>query len=281
MNKYSSRCICTLTTLLLLSCANPNKSPLDKMEQIKEIGNETPLKALVMLDSLEFEIRDKNNYTQNKYDLLRIRLNDKADNLPTSDNIIKRLMEYFEEEGSIPDKQEVYYYAGSTYRDLQDTPRALEYFFKSLDYAIDNKECDPIMLRNTYSNLNNLYYQVQNYTDALKAAIKELEYCKKTHSDDIVPYMHVGTSYLALDSLQQAEAAFDSAYAHIVKSEDFSGLQNMLVFLLYDYSALKNTKKAKDCATLICNNPTNDFSTYSCMAFAGYYESFGENDSGK
>ena len=151
------------------------------MELIKEIGNETPLKALVMLDSLEFEIRDKNNYTQNKYDLLRIRLNDKADNLPTSDNIIKRLMKYFEEEGSIPDKQEVYYYAGSTYRDLQDTPRALEYFFKSLDYAIDNKECDPIMLRNTYSNLNYLYYQVQNYTDALKAAIKELEYCKKTH----------------------------------------------------------------------------------------------------
>ena len=283
MTKYSSRCICTLTTLLLLSCTNsctnPNKSPLDKMELIKEIGNETPLKALVMLDSLEFEIRDKNNYTQNKYDLLRIRLNDKADNLPTSDNIIKRLMEYFEEEGSIPDKQEVYYYAGSTYRDLQDTPRALEYFFKSLDYAIDNKECDAIMLRNTYSNLNHLYYQVQNYTDALKAAIKELEYCKKTHSDDIVPYMHVGTSYLALDSLQQAEAAFDSAYAHIVKSEDFSGLQNMLVFLLYDYSALKNTKKAKDCATLICNNPTNDFSTYSCMAFAGYYESIGENDS--
>ena len=285
MSKYSSRCICTLTTLLLLSCTNsctnPNKSPLDKMELIKEIGNETPLKALVMLDSLEFEIRDKNNYTQNKYDLLRIRLNDKADNLPTSDNIIKikRLMKYFEEEGSIPDKQEVYYYAGSTYRDLQDTPRALEYFFKSLDYAIDNKECDPIMLRNTYSNLNYLYYQVQNYTDALKAAIKELEYCKKTHSDDIVPYMHVGTSYLALDSLQQAEAAFDSAYAHIVKSVDFSGLQNMLVFLLYDYSALKNTKKAKDCATLICNNPTNDFSTYSCMAFAGYYESIGENDS--
>ena len=249
------------------------------MSKIKEIGDESPGRALVMLDSLEFEIRNKNIYIQNKYDLLRIRLNDKANNLPSSDRIIKRLVEYFEEGGSALDKQEVYYYAGSTYRDLHDTPRSLEYFFKSLNYAIENKESDHIMLRNTYSNLNHLYYLVQNYTDALKAAIKELEYCRKTHSNSIVPYMHVGTSYLALDSLTQAEAAFDSAYAQIVKPENFYSFKDMLVFLLYDYSALNNTKKAKDCATLIYKNQMNAFSTYSCMAFAGYYESIGKKDS--
>lgn len=279
MNNYSLGCACALTILLLTSCAHSNENLLHKMSQIKEIGDESPGRALVMLDSLEFEIRNKNIYIQNKYDLLRIRLNDKANNLPSSDRIIKRLVEYFEEGGSALDKQEVYYYAGSTYRDLHDTPRSLEYFFKSLNYAIENKESDHIMLRNTYSNLNHLYYLVQNYTDALKAAIKELEYCRKTHSNSIVPYMHVGTSYLALDSLTQAEAAFDSAYAQIVKPENFYSFKDMLVFLLYDYSALNNTKKAKDCATLIYKNQMNVFSTYSCMAFAGYYESIGKKDS--
>ena len=279
MNNYSLGCACALTILLLTSCAHSNENLLHKMSKIKEIGDESPGRALVMLDSLEFEIRNKNIYIQNKYDLLRIRLNDKANNLPSSDRIIKRLVEYFEEGGSALDKQEVYYYAGSTYRDLHDTPRSLEYFFKSLNYAIENKESDHIMLRNTYSNLNHLYYLVQNYTDALKAAIKELEYCRKTHSNSIVPYMHVGTSYLALDSLTQAEAAFDSAYAQIVKPENFYSFKDMLVFLLYDYSALNNTKKAKDCATLIYKNQMNAFSTYSCMAFAGYYESIGKKDS--
>ena len=279
MNNYSLGCACALTILLLTSCAHSNENLLHKMSKIKEIGDESPGRALVMLDSLEFEIRNKNIYIQNKYDLLRIRLNDKANNLPSSDRIIKRLIEYFEEEGSTLEKQEVYYYAGSTYRDLHDTPRSLEYFFKSLDYAIENKESDHIMLRNTYSNLNHLYYLVQNYTDALKAAIKELEYCRKTHSNSIVPYMHVGTSYLALDSLSQAEAAFDSAYAQIVKPENFYSFKDMLVFLLYDYSALNNTKKAKNCATLIYKNQMNVFSTYSCMAFAGYYESIGKKDS--
>ena len=44
--------------------------------------------ALTMLDSLELDVRDKGEYVRNKYDLLRIRLNDKADHMPSSDMMI-------------------------------------------------------------------------------------------------------------------------------------------------------------------------------------------------
>ena len=159
------------------------------MEQIKTVGNNDPEKALVMLDSLELDIRDAGNYAKNKYDLLRIRLHDKANHMPSSDMMIKRLMAYFEEKGSIPEKQEAYYYGGSVYRDLQDTPRALENFFKSLDIALEHKEeCDPIMLRNTYSNLTYLFYMVKDYPDALEYGIKELESCRQTKTDVVVPF---------------------------------------------------------------------------------------------
>ncbi|MBR4921953.1 MAG: hypothetical protein IKZ62_11670, partial [Prevotella sp.] len=57
-----------------------------------------------------------------------------------SDLMIKKLMSYFEDKGSLNEKQEVFYYAGSVYRDLQDTPRALEYFLKSLDYVMQGNE---------------------------------------------------------------------------------------------------------------------------------------------
>ena len=148
--------ICYLAVLLTASCSGGGI--IEKMEQIKTVGNNDPEKALVMLDSLELDIRDAGNYAKNKYDLLRIRLHDKANHQPSSDMMIKRLMAYFEEKGSIPEKQEAYYYGGSVYRDLQDTPRALENFFKSLDIALEHKEeCDPIMLRNTYSNLPYLF----------------------------------------------------------------------------------------------------------------------------
>ena len=272
--------ICIPITLLLISCSNYYDSSLDRMERIKEIGNENPKMALVMLDSLEADIRNESDYAKHKYDLLRIRLNDKADNLPTSDIMIKKLIEYFEEHGSIPEKQEVHYYAGSTYRDLQDTPRALEYFFKSLDYAIDyREECDPIMLRNTYSNLNYLYYQVQDYTNALKIGIKELESCRQTRSDVVVPFIHIGAAYLALDSLQQAETALDSAYTYIVQSGDISRYQESLIFVMYHYAHMGKEQKAKECKNLITGNPLDEFDPTFCMAFAWYYKSLEKNDS--
>ena len=104
--------------------------------------------------------------------------------MPNSDIMIKCLIDYFEAEGSIQDKQEVFYYAGSIYRDLQDTPRALENFFKSLDYA-NCGECDSVMLRNTYSNLHFLQYRVQNYEEALKIAedLNDTEFISKVLED--------------------------------------------------------------------------------------------------
>lgn len=280
MNNYIVRCICLLITLLIMSCSNSNDNPLNEMEQIKEIGNEDPQQGLAMLDSIEIRIRNESEYVKHKYDLLRIRLNDKANNIPISDIMIKQLMAYFEEKGSVAEKQEVYYYAGSTYRDLQDTPRALENFFKSLDFAIDNpKECDPIILRNTYSNLNYIFYKVQDYPNAARMGLKELETCRLMNSDAFVPFMHLGASYLALDSTKQAKTALDSAYAHIVQSGDISRYQAALFLLLYDYSVLGETQKAKECAALIENNPLDVFSTHSCMAFSRYYELLDMNDS--
>ena len=152
MMRFILRLVFVLVIFELVACSNNHS--LGKLDQIKTIGDRNPDKAIVMLDSLEIGIRDEGEYVKHKYDLLRIRLNDKAYKAPTSDIMIKQLMEYFEKEGSAAEKQEVYFYAGSTYRDLQDTPRALEHFFKSLDYALEYESCDSIMLRNTYSNLN-------------------------------------------------------------------------------------------------------------------------------
>ena len=279
MNKLLVCCIWSLLAIVATACSK--QTALDDLEHIKNVGNKNPQKALAMLDSLEFEIRESNDYIRSKYDLLRIRLNDKADNIPNSDIAIKRLIVYFEREGSQSEKQEVYYYAGSVYRDLQDTPQALEFFLKSLDYAYNNKDCDSIMLRNTYSNLHYLQYRVQNYDDAVSMAEKELSICKQLNNDCVLPYLHLGSAYLALDSSQQAKTAFNLAYEQIKASKDISKHQNSLVYLLCDFSELGETQRAKDCFSLIEINPLVDFSAFACMAFAQYYESSNQNDSAK
>lgn len=277
MNNNSILCILTSLLLVLMSCSKHDT--LNEMERIKEIGDENPQTALVMLDSLEFEVRESNDYVRSKYDLLRIRLNDKADNSPNSDILIRRLIGYFESEGSQSEKQEVYYYAGSVYRDLHDTPQALEYFFKSLDFAHNNKDCDSIMMRNTYSNLTYLQYRVQNYVNAVSMAEKELSICKQLKTDCVLPYFHLGSAYLALDSSMQAKKTFNLAYEQIKISKDISKHQNFLFYLLCDYSELGEIQRAKECFSLIEINPLVDYSAFACMAFAQYYESSNQNDS--
>lgn len=264
--------------LLLVSCNNDVY--LNKLLQIKAVGDNNPAEALAMLDSLEVEIRDKKESVRNRYDLLRVRLNDKAYITPTSDIMIKNLVAYFEEEGSIVEKQEVHHYAGSTYRDLQDTPRALEHFFKAIEYANEgSKKCDSVMLGNTYSNINYLQYKAQNYNEALKAAKKELEISQKTGTDPTISFLHLGKSYQALNKAKEAELAYDSVYAYVTQDIDDPENQGLIVLLLNDYSELKQLSKAKECLKLIKENPLEGKPTYSCVAFAEYYKSLGNIDS--
>lgn len=279
MKKHVFWCIFALMILSLVSCNDDNS--LAKLERIKVIGDTNPHRALSMLDSIEVEVRRESEYVRNKADLLRIRLNDKAYKLPTSDIMIKNLLAFFEENGSIADKQEVYHYAGSIYRDLQDTPRALEHFFKAIDYANENpKECDSVMLGKSYSNINYLQFKVQNFNEALKAAIKELDICKKTNSEPSIPFSHLAAAYQALGKNKEAEAAFDSTYAHIDKEEITDSLnQEVLVILLENYVDLNNLSKAKECMKQIKGNPLEGEPSFACIAYGEYYRALGMNDS--
>ena len=270
--------LCTFGMLFLFSCSEEQHS-LEELERIKMIGDDNPKKALAMLDSLKILIREESDYVKNKYDLLQIRLNDKADNIPNSDIMIKNLIGYFEENGSMLDRQEVYYYAGSVYRDLQDTPRSLEYFLKSIEYAKNENDCDSVMMRNAYSNLNDLYYKVQNYNDAVKMAQKELEITKQMRKNTTLPYLHIGTAFLAQNNQQQACIAFDAAFDEIVRSKNTSRHEDALFYLLCDYSVMKQSSSARECFSLIETDPIYEFSDFHCMAFAQYYELCNREDS--
>ncbi len=272
------RVLLALLLSLLFACSREDNL-LRKMEQIKRIGNDNPELAISMLDSLKLEVNDASEYDRIKFELLTIRLNDKADILPTSDIPIKKLVCYFEQKGTLLDKQEVHYYAGSVYRDLDDAPRAIKHFQSSLDYAEKASPCDSLTLRNAYSNLQYIYYRVQDYADALEMAQHELSINKQLNDDLVLSYMHLGASFIALDSLHHAENAFDSAFAEIIKSEDDSAYQAALIHLSCQYSLLDCMIKAKQVRARITTDPLDEYDAFSCIAFAQYYKSIGKLDS--
>lgn len=261
----------------LLSCGRSRY--IDTLDNIKRVGDSNPDTALLMLDSLVAGVRGESEYVRNKYELLKIRLCDKAYRPATSDVAIRNLMRYFGDKGSSLEKQEVFYYAGSVYRDLCDTPRALEYFLKSLDYAQSGMVYDTVMLRNTYSNLNDLYYNVQDYGNAALMARKELEVCRLLGSGRLIPYLHLCSSYIGLDSLSLASAATDSAFNIFRASSVHERNNDDLVYVLYYYSMINNKRMASLCHTMIMKDSSICSGFLPSLFFAYYYDCVEKKDS--
>ena len=255
--------------LLLASCS---RDPLlDKMKSIQDIGDSNPKQALLMLDSLDIQVRLKSEYIKCKYDLLKIRLNDKAYIKHSSDIVIKNLVKYFEEEGTLLEKQEVDYYAGSVYRDLLDTPRALEFFFKSLEYADKNSASDSVMICNTYSNLCDLYFRIQDYNNSEAMARKEWDYSDKLKLDPVLSYMHVAAALLNQKKKKEAAEMYDSAYYYILSSQKIEDYKTDLYYLIGNFASVKDIKKATACDSILRKFKRSDMTSSYCLSYADYY----------
>ena len=92
-----------------------------------------PDSAIALLESLKAESLQWDKATQMYYSLLTIKAQDKAYISQTSDSLMLSVLHYYEHGGDKRLLPEAYYYMGSTYRDLGDAPRALEYYQKALE----------------------------------------------------------------------------------------------------------------------------------------------------
>ncbi len=276
------RCCRFITVLLIiLSGCHDNDTTIDRLNYIKTVGDTNPTEALAMLDSINTEIRGESEYIQKKYDLLNIRLKDKAHILATSDITIKQLIQYFEANGNGQEKQETYYYAGSVYRDLQDMPRALDNFYTSISYAVElGDECDSLLLRNSYSNICFIQHKVQDYGKALYYAKKEYELSDKLHGNMSIPIMHVGGSYLYLDSLAEAKKWFDKAFSCISERDTITN-RELMYDLICSYSYVGDTIMANKCYSIIQTLPNDTYSNSNLenLNLGTYFEFVNQTDS--
>ena len=264
-----------ITMLFLVCCSNELK---ERMGEIRTMGNRNPKLALQMLDSIETDVRKSPEHIQREYDLLGIRLRDKAYIPATSDIKIKELIAYYEKKGNKREKQEVYYYAGSVYRDLHDTPRAMRYYLQAIEVATEAKRCDSIMLRNTYSNLHCVYYYVQDYKNALEVAKKEAQVATKLGILDARTMMHSGVSYLRMDSFPQAKEAYSMALKHMLQHPEEQREATLIYSLLYHESYMKQKKNA-DIAYRFTKRVSSAPSPENMMAIAEYFRMKNELDS--
>ena len=259
---------------LVLSCGRNNTIELE-IDRIRHQGDSDPLNALSKLDSLEKVADYTSEYEKRKAQLLRIRLKDKACILASSDKGVKELIKYFGNKGTNTEKQEVYYYAGSVYRDLMDFPRSIEYFLLSIEFG-EKENKDSLMLRNCFSQLHGLYIRVQDYAHALQCAEKECDIADKLGILDNISRMHRVNAHFRLNNEKIAYKLMGEVLQIEASAEENRNF-DVLYDLLYLYSYLKDKEKAGICFNLLSDYEPLSSANY--LALAKYYILVGESDS--
>lgn len=267
-----------LVFILLLSLFSCGESRMEKtMERIRTVSDSDTKAAARMMDSISVEVKSGTEYTRMRYDLLKIRIDDKNDVKPMSDKMIAYLVKYFEENGNNTDRQEAYFYAGSVYRDLNDTPRSIDYFQKSIDVMADSDRTDSLLMRNAYSNLYYLFYNVQDYKNALAMAEKEYALSLELRSLSVTTLMHLGNACLATDDEPKAMKCFDDVLRQVKQS---GALQqgDIPYVLLYSYANSGRKEKAQECFGLTEKALPRRNDALACNARGEYYRLMGMTD---
>ena len=176
------------------------------------MGNVDPKMAQKMLDSLSTEESSRSEYWRMKYQLLKIRIDDKNYRPVTSDVQVKEVVDYFENHGNNLERQEALYYAGSTYRDLKDHPLSLHYYLEAMELCEGEEPYDTLLLRSTYSNLSYQYDMVQDYVNAEKMCRKEYLLAVEMGQLDALSVMQLAENLSRINKNTEAEEKFVEAY---------------------------------------------------------------------
>ena len=241
MKKY----LCLFVLLMVVACQHHYQYPL-VLQEADSLCVAQPDSAITLLQSINAEMLQAPEYVQKRYQLLTIKANDKAYITHTSDSLILSLVDYYEHGGDPVYLGEAYYYAGSTYRDLGDAPRALDYYQKALD-AMPSDENLKVKSK-VYAQMGSLFHYQNLYREALKQYMNSLECDKILH--DTVSMVHnlldMGYMYRGLDMPDSTLILLDHAL-RLAKIIDNSKMVNMASSQLSSlYIRLGDFDKAKD-----------------------------------
>ncbi len=280
--KALSPLLIIVLSLLTFSCQNGKHSEpslLDRIAQLKALGDSAPQEALKELGTLEPLAQKGDAYERQKFLLLQARLRDKAYMMPYSADTMLAVVSYFEQEGSKRDKAEAYYYLASNFRDLEDYPQAIRNFLKAMDVAENDKECDVTLLNYTYSQLSYLYRVELNPAAATAIAKKSLALVTSQGSADPIDYMDVATSCFhegdTLEGMEYAEKAMEK----IAHDRSATKYADVVTELLRFYSVQRDRERAKRCLEMLHGVPAEKRPSNYFSGMANYYELFGPQDS--
>lgn len=235
-----------IAAMCLASCSGPEyRRELKEADSIASVDSE---RAMTMLDSMRPVMTDAPEHELMYYRLLRIKASDKAYIEHETDTVILPLVEYYETKGDKRLLSEAYYYAGNTYRDMNDAPRALEYYQKAINVLPDYD----IKFRSSLCfRMARIFLNQALYRQAIEMYKKTYE-CDKRLNDSvriIYTLCDLAYTYNKIPENDSSIYYYDKAYRLAKQINNDNAKINVLGQMASFYIDKGDYEKAKECLT--------------------------------
>lgn len=206
---------------LLLSCAVDHEKEQLFADIQKQIMDGSADSVLLLLDSLQPQKAEMPKRYRMRYELLRAQALNKAfiplDTLTVMDTVV----DYYESHGNHVDKMIANYMMGCVHRDKGNSPVALEFYRKAVDYADTTNLSEVRMMSRIYGQIADLFNQQRTPQMEIKAEKEAIRLALKA-KDTIVAteyYYYLSAPYHMMNRL-------DSALTIAQKSADMYAQKN-------------------------------------------------------
>lgn len=265
-------------SLCAFSCKKSEN--LQFLADVDRLIYENPDSAMELLDSLSKEITNYSQSVQMYFQLLTVKARDKAYITHTSDSLILSVIDYYTRTENKEHLPEAYYYGGRVYRDMGDTPRAISYFYSTLE-ALKGENDNWAIKNVAVSQIGSLFSEQCMYPEAIEA-YKEAYEISLQENDSIgmiYDLRDIGSTFMDMDRLDSASVYIRKAYQHAckIKNEHMKGMIEGLLASLYTESEDYEQAKYYINLSLESVDERKQSATYSIAA--ELYHKVGNKDS--
>ena len=194
--------------VVLSGCSGKPEDP--RLLEIAERVSACPEEMLAHLDSMDVgSMKESDRWL---HTLLRIKAQDKAYVVHTSDSVILRVIDYYSRHKGSGHYPEALYYGGRVYSDIGDAPTALRYFQAALEALPEGK--DGNLRSRIYSQMGSLLNSLRLYKEA-GAFIKEVIGIEMADGDSINLMRNIqllGSVYMHSKDYDLADSCFRNAH---------------------------------------------------------------------
>ena len=159
-----------LLTVSFSACRQHSVYP-SVMQQAEALMNTRPDSALHLLQGMADTLAMLPEEARMYHSLLTIQAKDKLYITHTSDSLINRTVSFYESYGDNDRLMMAYFYQGSTYRDMNDAPRALKAFQQAVDLNVPNYD----LLAKTYNQMGTLFMYQGLHDEVIRVNRKSIE----------------------------------------------------------------------------------------------------------